>query len=131
MSCHNIGYALNHVQKKVIELYEAEKIEKEVARELLIRCVDSVGMFCDGNETEATLAFDKHYCSECMNKQQEDDALYDICYGSSFDYRKFAEYKKKNLLIGTRLCKTCFEKMLKEFGVSNEEIDRLIREGEW
>ena len=76
MSCHNIGHALNSVQRKIIEKYELGKIDKETTRDLLIRCVRAVG-FCDGNEYEATASFDAAYCSDCMRKVADGKKLYD------------------------------------------------------
>ena len=121
MSCHNIGHALNSVQRKIIEKYELGKIDKETTRELLIRCVRAVG-FCDGNEYEATASFDAAYCSDCMRKVADGEKLYDIFWIDT-EPRKVHKYHKDNLYIGSMLCDDCFTKMCTSLGLSPEEIE--------
>lgn len=121
MSCHNIGHALNSVQRKIIEKYELGKIDKETTRELLIRCVRAVG-FCDGNEYEATASFDAAYCSDCMRKVTDGEKLYDI-FWIDVEPWKVRKYHKDNLYIGSMLCSDCFTKMCTSLGLSPEEIE--------
>lgn len=121
MSCHNIGHALNSVQRKIIEKYELGKIDKETTRELLIRCVRAVG-FCDGNEYEATAAFDAAYCSDCMRKVTDGEKLYDI-FWIDVEPWKVRKYHKNNLYIGSMLCDDCFTEMCTSLGLSLEEIE--------
>lgn len=121
MSCHNIGHALNSVQRKIIEKYELGKIDKEATRELLIRCVRAVG-FCDGNEYEATASFDAAYCSDCMRKIADGEKLYDI-FWIDVEPWKVRKYHKDNLYIGSMLCDNCFTEMCTALGLSPEEIE--------
>lgn len=121
MSCHNIGHALNSVQRKIIEKYELGKIDKETTRELLIRCVRAVG-FCDGNEYEATASFDAAYCSDCMRKVVNGEKLYDIFWIDTEPW-KLRKYHKDNLYIGSMLCDHCFNKICTSLGLSPEEIE--------
>ena len=121
MSCHNIGHALNSVQRKIIEKYELGKIDKETTRELLIRCVRAVG-FCDGNEYEATASFDAVYCSDCMRKVADGEKLYHI-YWVDVEPWKVCKYCNNKLLIGSMLCADCYTKMGSSLGLTPEEIE--------
>ena len=56
MSCHNIGHALNPVERKIIKLYESGCFNREVFRDLLSIYRDAVD-YCDGNQDEVMNIF--------------------------------------------------------------------------
>lgn len=134
MSCHDIGRALNSVQEKILELYEAKKLDKEITRELLLVSTKAV-WWCDGNEYEATKTFDLSYCGNCLEQGAEGDYLYslweaDVKQDFSARYKFLSAFEKKHRLVGSYLCEKCFEKALKELGFNEEEIEKEKRKQE-
>lgn len=121
MSCHCIGHALNHVQEKILELYEEGRFDTDAARSLLLRCNDALG-FCDGNLNEATETFNKTHCSDCLRKVAEGENLYQIYWGKH-GYRNIRDYRDKHQLIGFMLCEECFIKMCTSLGMTPEKIE--------
>ena len=119
MSCHDIGHALNYVQEEIIEQYEGGKLDKDTAKTLLKRSAKAIN-FCDGNLYEATEAFDRHYCSDCMCKAQK---LYTLYIGDPW-YDPIDDYVEEHDLVGTKLCEPCFDKMFATIGLSPEEIEK-------
>lgn len=66
MSCHNIGHGMNDVAKEILQCYDAGKMDRETAKQLVIACRESVG-FCDGNFDEAVMVFqEQSRCSCCL-----------------------------------------------------------------
>lgn len=123
MSCHDIGHALNYVQEEITEQYENGKLDKDTAKTLLIRAREAIG-FCDGNVGEATASFDKHYCSDCMRKVDEGEDLFALYIGYPW-YQQQDEYLAEHDMVGTKLCASCFDKMLTAMGMTTEEIEVL------
>lgn len=65
MSCHNIERALNHVQEKILELYEEKRYDLDTTKKLLAQSMDALWC-CDGNLAEASLY---------LNQKQEKNGL--------------------------------------------------------
>ena len=120
MSCHNIGHAINHVQEKILELYEEKRYDLDTTKKLLAQSMDALG-FCDGNPGEATLYLDRNYCSDCFRRLPA-NKLYAYHY-FNLGYNFFDEYREQNEVIGFAMCGTCTRKMLRQYGLSPEEIE--------
>lgn len=120
MSCHNIGYAINHVQEMILELYEEKRYDLDTAKELLIQSMDALG-FCDANPDEATFYLDRNYCSDCFQRLPANKLYYYRLLG--IGYKFLDEYREQNEVIGLAMCGACTRKMLRKYGLSPEEIE--------
>ena len=66
MSCHNIGRGMNDVAKEILQCFDAGKMDRETAKQLVTACRESVGC-CDGNPDEAVMVFQEQgRCSRCF-----------------------------------------------------------------
>ena len=125
MSCHNIGHALNHVQEEILKMYENAEINKEMLRKLLVICTDAVG-WCDGNGYEATETFDSSYCTYCLDKLGKDKTMFSF-WNVPFELKTLWNFEKKYGIFGSYMCETCFEKAMRELGMTDEEIEKEKR----
>jgi hypothetical protein len=110
MSCHDIGRGLNMVTRKVMGLYDAEKIAFEDVKSLLYTIRKGVHQ-CDGNEYEAVDYLYGHRCGKCLKKTLD---LYDFCQCS------FKPWDEDGLDT-FEVCKDCFEEICKKYDVDCDE----------
>ncbi len=115
MSCHDIGSGLNSVSEKILELFEQNKITKDVAIELLLQIKKGV-YWCDGNENEAVEALENLYCGICFEKKNDLIGMNNINGKISDEIfeRDFVSYS---------FCKECLKEIAKSIGLSPDEIE--------
>lgn len=125
MSCHNIGRGLNHVVKKIIELYDENKISKEVAINLIVRARDAV-VVCDGNEYEAVDCIFDRRCGGCLEEVKTVD-IFEVSNELDIDSLFFELWRKiSDNFTHWCLCKECFYNIIDK-QIENKELSEKIK----
>ena len=112
MSCHDVGRAMNSVVKVAIELYDAEKIDKEATIKIIRACARGVN-WCDGNEYEATDYIRRCRCGRCLKMVPKGEKLYSVWY-VSHDVPKPYDIRKEFSLASDGLCMECFDLVMNQ-----------------
>ena len=106
MSCHD-------VVKKTMELYDAGRIGREEAKELIHECALDVN-WCDGNRSEAIDYIRGCICSNCLKKVPECGKLYHV-WDIAFQLRDGFKLFSAMHLASDGLCIDCFDTIVDEF----------------
>ncbi len=113
MSCHDIGRGMASVANVVIDLYEEERIGKDVAMILIHACRKGVH-WCDGNEGEAIdTVIEAGYCGLCFEEKEDLSSVYDNDLGYPDRYDVFRAYDKT--AAHYFLCPECKAKVISEY----------------
>ena len=75
MSCHDIGKGMNWVAEEVVELYDAGRLDVEVALDIIATAVRGV-YWCDGDSQDATETINGHRCGKCLRSIEDDEEIY-------------------------------------------------------
>lgn len=118
MSNHMIGRALNNeVVRKVLELFDADRIGRKEAKELLWACCRTAN-YENGNTYEVLEATDER-CGVCLKPFPEEKLVFadwDASEDDDTDASFVAKYGYSEKILGHAVCKDCLAKLLAERG---------------
>lgn len=115
MSCHDIGRGMNSVVNVVVDLYDKKKIEKEVAKTLIMACRKGVH-WCDGNEYEATESIRRCRCGKCLEVVPEGNYLFSVWDVSNEVPDKYKILDDKSTMLASDgLCEKCFDEVINAY----------------
>ena len=112
MSCHSIGYAMNHIANTVIDLYDQGEIAWATAVKLIHEARMSIG-FCDGNDYEAIEDIERRRCGYCLRKMETGEPLYPLVnYGVCGSYPEEDDFEET--LATYYLCTDCYDTLVEK-----------------
>ncbi len=142
MSDHDIGRGLNSVVKTIMELYDQNALETEVAKKLIRSCAKGVH-WSDGNEYEALDYIYSCRCGKCLKMVPKGEKLYSVDMVSN-QVPDMYSIEKKAGLATDRLCTECFDEVISihcddpqagkreiEYIEKNEREENYISEGNY
>ncbi len=122
MSCHEIGNGMASIASAVIDLYEKNQVNKDVAISLIYACRKGVH-WCDGNEDEAIEpVVEAGYCGLCFEKKDEDELsnVFDNDLGYPDQWDAFRAYDKTTAHFF--LCPECKAKVISQYTNNGKPI---------
>lgn len=105
-----------------MELYEEKRYDLDTTKKLLAQSMDALWC-CDRNPGEASLYLNRNYCSGCFQRLPANKLYVYYYFESDLGYIFLDEYTKQNEVVGLAMCGVCIRKMLRQYGLSPEEIE--------
>lgn len=110
MSNHDVGRGLNAVVKTTIELYDANQLDREVAKKIISSCGQAVN-WADGNSYEALDYIYNCRCGKCLKMVPRGEHLYSVDDVSN-KVPDFYSISDQEELATPRLCEDCFNEII-------------------
>ena len=131
MSCHDIGRGMNDITRKVISLYDNNRIGKDVAKELILECANAVN-WCDGNANEAIDYIRHNRCGECLRKIPMGKPLYSL-WRINYNYSLNDIFGSRDLQeeAGTAsdiICEDCIRNVLSKLDLEGRNLEDIVKQ---